>query len=347
VATVPEAFSAALIVLGAACAGASDLRHRYLGAAALAAACLSRYEAWPVALGFCAVSAWDAVRGGRAGLLGPAVLAILPSLIWMLHGRLHHQDAAFFLTRVAAYKRALGGQGAPGLEALLTYPRLAIRYEPEVMALGALAAMLGFRRIVRDHARSWLLVLALFAFLCAGQLYDGAPTHHAERALLPLWLWAALVAGIVLSQELEAENRTRRILALVTAAVLFAAAIAVRMTSGPPEPFADRSAELDIGTKAASLVPATARLAVDTPDYGFFAVTAAFARPGQSVALDSRDPRKAASPDPFTSPPALAGRLEALSARWLVASLPHARVAAELGRVQARNERFVLVEIGR
>ena len=347
VATVPEAFSAALIVLGAASAGASDLRSRYVGSAALGAACLSRYEAWPVALGFCAVSAWDALRGRRLGMLGPALLAILPSLIWMFHGILHHHDATFFLTRVAAYKRALGGPGTSSLEALFAYPALAVRHEPEIMALGALSAVLGFRQIVRGRERSWLLLLALLAFLCAGQLYDGAPTHHAERALLPLWLWAALVAGAVFSRELEARDRKRRTWTVATAAGLLVAAALLRFTAGPPDPFVDRDAELAIGAQAGALIPGGARLAVDTTDYGFFAVIAAFARPGQSVVLDPRDPRKTPAADAFASPAALAERLEALSARWLVATSAHAGVAAELGRVQARNARFVLVEVGR
>src|SRR5688572_26177721 len=46
-ATVPEAPTAALVVFGSASASVTGAR-RLLGAAALCAACLSRYEAWPV-----------------------------------------------------------------------------------------------------------------------------------------------------------------------------------------------------------------------------------------------------------------------------------------------------------
>lgn len=348
VATVPEAFSAAAIVLGAASLSALDPARRWLGAGALGLACLSRYEAWPVAAGFVAVSIRDALATRRTSLLGPALAAALPMLAWLLHGSLHHQDATFFLTRVAAYKRALGGEPSTALDALLAYPLLAIRHEPEIVVLGGLGALLGFDHVVRGRERCWLLLAGLLAFLCIGALYDGVPTHHAERVLLPLWLWAALVAGSTFTRELRAPAGTRRRRVAGAALSLLLGAGGLRLALGGPEPFVDRSAELEIGTRARQLVPAPARLAIDTPDYGFFSVTAAFGSPARTLVLDARDPREPRAADPFVSRAALRARLEGAGAGWLVASGgPHATLAAELGPVRARNARFVLVELAR
>src|SRR5262249_9150429 len=73
VATVPELFTAALTVLAMAALAPAAGRgeRRILGGAALLAATLSRYEAWPVALMFAGICLVEAARSGghRASLL--------------------------------------------------------------------------------------------------------------------------------------------------------------------------------------------------------------------------------------------------------------------------------------
>src|SRR5690606_32494031 len=64
VATVPELPTAALTVFAVATIAAR--RHQLLGAVALLAATLSRYEPWPVAAAFAALCVWDAARGRDA-----------------------------------------------------------------------------------------------------------------------------------------------------------------------------------------------------------------------------------------------------------------------------------------
>ena len=74
-----------------------------------------------------------------------------------------------------------------------------VRCEPEVVALALLGASALWMTRQRAAWSRWLrpaLALgALMAFLVAGDLRDGAPTHHAERALLAIWFGLALFAA--------------------------------------------------------------------------------------------------------------------------------------------------------
>ncbi len=66
VATVPELFTAALTLFAAASLATRSPRDRLLGALALLAATLSRYEPWPVAAAFALWNAADVARGRLA-----------------------------------------------------------------------------------------------------------------------------------------------------------------------------------------------------------------------------------------------------------------------------------------
>jgi hypothetical protein len=83
---------------------------------------------------------------------------------------------------------------------------------------------------------------------------------------------------------------------------------------------------------------------VDTPDFGYFAVAAAFGRSGASTPFDDRDPRKSREADPFASPRALRARFERMPNAWLVTTDAHVPLAQTIGTVRARNARFALVE---
>lgn len=332
---LPEAPTAGLVVLGIAAVSSADPRRRVAGACALALACFSRYEAWPVAVVFCVLTAVDARRSRAWGRAVPAFAAVLPIALWLAHGVVRHDDALFFWKRVASYKQALGA-GAP------TAPWL----EPFV-ALGAHAALfavmafsLAYHWKIRGEplaplSRGFVCAAALVVFLVAGSVSGAAPTHHAARALLPVFYFSFCVIGLVASPVLEG---TRWYNAVALALV----ALYPWKVLSPPKDFAARELELHIGNRAREL--GAPGLGVDTDDFGYLAVTAAFRRPLASTPVNDRDPRRAPAKDPFRSLEALRARVAGSPNAWLVATTAHAPLAAELGSVRARNERFTLVE---
>ncbi|HEX6275395.1 MAG TPA: hypothetical protein VFZ53_20285 [Polyangiaceae bacterium] len=335
-AALPEAPAAGLTVLGIASLSSFESSRRWVGAAALAGACFSRYEAWPVALVFSACQAFDAHRRRSWALAVPALVAVAPVALWLAHGMARHDDALFFWKRVANYKRALGTPEAPRTPWL----------EP-LVALGARAALvaatafaLAYRAKVRretlvPYARGFAALGALVAFLVVGSLGGATPTHHAERALLPAFFFAFCVLGHVAGPVLDSRRWYNAV------AVALVALYPWKLLSAP-EDFARRELELHIGNRARELgAPA---LLVDTPDYGYLAVTAAFGRPNGSIPLDDHDPRKKRSADAFASQEALRKRWGIVPDAWLVARDTHAPVAASLGRVRARNAAFTLFE---
>ena len=193
-ATVPEGFTAPLIVVGMATANARSTRTRWLGALALFAASLSRYEAWPV----CAVFFLTGVEPGLsfervlahfAALAGPAGW-----MAWNLHA---HGSATHFLDRVAAYRSAIGAGDDALSTQLAVYPRA-------LLELGAAPIFLGFCALVvfcirRDFRVRWMHSFAcaasMLGFLIYGETRGGAPTHHPERALLAV-AWLLVTAGV-------------------------------------------------------------------------------------------------------------------------------------------------------
>jgi hypothetical protein len=281
------------------------------------------------------LTAVDARRSRSWGLAVPAFVAVLPIALWLAHGVVRHDDALFFWKRVASYKQALGA-GA----------RTATWLEPFV-ALGAHAALLAvtaFALAYRRHvlgeplaplSRGFVCAVTLVAFLVAGSAGGAAPTHHAARALLPLFFFSFCVIGLAASPVLESPRWYNAIaLALV--------ALYPWKVLSPPKDFAARELELHIGSRARELgAPA---LVVDTDDFGYLAVTAAFRRPLASAPVNDRDPRKGPVKDPFRSLETLRERLSSSPDAWLVATTAHAPLAIELGSVRARNERFTLVE---
>ena len=376
----PEALTAGLVVLGSATA-ALDGSWRLAGAAALAAACLSRYEAWPAAAAFALLAAVDALRtrpplpvdsvrtpppssarppvssarlrrtdsvraprpSSRALLSGAAALALAAPLAWVLHGAVDHRDALFFVHRVTAYRHALG-VSEPWTASLLAYPA-ALALEPEVLLAFLVVLWTARRERARlaPLARPFLVLGAVLAFLVAGRLLDGAPTHHDSRTLLPIWTALALVA---------AEGTTRAFAdrarlapgALLVLALLAALCIALRVARDP-ESLSARRDERAIGDQARAAVPPGARLMVDTPDYGYFAVLAAFGAPERAEPFDRHDPRERRAEDAFASTAALKQRLSRSRASWLVVANEHLAQASELGRVVARVPGFALAHV--
>jgi hypothetical protein len=194
VATVPEAAAGAL--LGAAlltmndlavCAGAAPW-----AAIALLVSSLSRYEAWPACAVFAAFAiarSARAPRGERAKLWAWAALAVAGPLVWMAWNAHAHGSAFHFVTRVTNFRRAAGAADIPLREKLLAYPWGLAHETPEAAVLGVvgIAGLLASREIRARWLWPTIAGAAILAFLVEGDLRDGAPTHHPERALAALW----------------------------------------------------------------------------------------------------------------------------------------------------------------
>ena len=321
-----------------------------LGSLALLGATLCRYEAWPVALGFVGFGMVDAWRTKSSGHALVTAAVLLGPLGWMAHGLLHHGDATFFLTRVAAYRHAIGAGSQSVLTRAVWCPLALVRSEPELVAVLILALVIarptgGLAELGRYRRPLWL-GLGLLGFLVLGDLAGGAATHHRERSLLVLWLLGAVLGGDLLVRAWTLLGRAGRRMALgsVILAVGLVAS-SVRPWSTRREGFVDRSEEVALGKQArAEAAARPGSLLVDTKDYGFFAVMAAFGRPGMSSPADNHDPRRRPALDAFSSEAELRRRLG--QSRWLLATREHASLARRVGSVAAETPRFVLVRVG-
>lgn len=182
-APVPEAWAGA-------CAAAALFflaGERAVIAALLAlVASLSRYETWPVAA-FVAVVCAVRARRDRASIVA-AIIAISGIAFWIANNAVMHGDPLHFVARVTAFRRASGTTLTIGGR-IAEYPLALIQDAPEIAAFAAVAAGVASR----DSAlrARWVLPLAgagcVLAFLIYGDLRDGAPTHHAARALVPIF----------------------------------------------------------------------------------------------------------------------------------------------------------------
>jgi dolichyl-phosphate-mannose-protein mannosyltransferase len=320
VATVPELPAAALTLFAIASLTDPTPRTRLLGALALFAACLCRYEPWPVAIVFTLFTLRDTLGHdlARAPALGAIALALAAPALWIAHNARAHGDPFHFLARVAAYKRALGG-GEGGLAALAGYPLALLREEPEVCVLAAVllvAALARRRPLPRSFARVALALAVLLAALTAAAVPGGAPTHHAGRALLTLWLAAAIYVGDASLHALR--SRARHAHAALVAAVMLVGVTILRPWYARLDSFTARHDETTLGAAVAANLPRDTRVLLEVRDYAYYAVQAAAGAPPRFV-LDRRlDPRLAEEPSSFTTAAALTERLRALGVDYAV-----------------------------
>ena len=352
VATVPDGPVAALILLGAASVGSDRISRRLAGGLALLAAGLSRYEAWPVAIVFVALTVADAVKHRSGKWAAVAAVAALGPIGWMLHGAANHADPLFFVARVVAYHRAVAEVPSSVLTRLADHPVGLFRSEPELLVLTVtVLAMTWLRQrcTCALHRYFWpaLLMAALLGFLVVGDLLGSAPTHHSERPLLAIWLGCALLTGDLSVQRWRAAGARQRALGVASLVLLTAAAASlIRPRIVRHDGFIDRSQEVAIGRAAGvALGEGGGRLLVDTDDFGFYAVIAGFAQPERAGPFDTRDPRRSAAADAFADPRTLAERLRQEPAKWFVAAARHAEIARSVGTPRAANARFMLVEV--
>jgi hypothetical protein len=196
------------------------------------------------------------------------------------------------------------------------------------------------------HRRGSIAIGALVLFLILGALRDGAPTHHAERAVLAVWFWLALFASdaIVTSwSALSAPGRAAAI-ALTGLAVAPAAGI-LRPWYAHRDSFIDRSNEIAIGSDVRERAQPSDRILIDTSDYAFWAVIAGFGDPNRARPFDDRDPRKPRAADPFASDDALRARIRDENARWIVVGQPRLERARSLGSVETERGPLSLVRV--
>jgi hypothetical protein len=239
--TVPESFTASLTAAAAVALGAgTDPREnedaaipsaaRFGFALALLAACLSRYEPWPVAAVLALALARRAfvsrVQSHRARELLLAAIVALGPLAWLAWNAHAHGDALHFFQRVARFKRALGEGTEDPLPALLLYPRLLLARRPDILLSAACALGTGRLSTVAGAAlrRRWSIPLACaaaeLAFLAYGNVRDGAPAHHPERALLGIFFLTAAFSADVLASVVGAARGPARVATLGMAACL-------------------------------------------------------------------------------------------------------------------------------
>jgi hypothetical protein len=304
-ATVPESCTATLAAAGAIGLAASDRPRPALFACAIAAAALSRYEPWPVAAVLAIVLAArglraDDPRARRAVFVAALVCAAGP-LAWMAWNAHAHDGPLHFFRRVSNYKRAIGEGSTDAADALLLYPRLFFATRPEVAIPFAFALVPALRdgELRRRWGAPLLCVAAQLAFLAYGNARDGAPAHHAERALLGAWVIAALFvgdAGLVLLRELVVQGRG---LAARAGAACVGVAWVISTARGYEPPGSGPSDDRrDPVARGLELRAAGAKGLVVTPcAFEHFALIAAYGAPEdvevrpRAVAADGRCPR--------------------------------------------------------
>jgi hypothetical protein len=354
VATVPEVPAAACAAAAAITLASPRPGLRLVGGAAMLASTLSRYDAWPAAFAFAVLTGIDATRTsrGRTTFAFASLLAIAGPVAWTVYQHVAFDDAFRYLGLVRSYRRALG-PGPSLLARLLGYPAGILEEMREVLGAGlvALACWCARFRQLRSAQRAerlrqlrsapravdlfapgaldldWRrplgLALLQLVVLVAGDVRDGAPTHHPERALLGPATVVLFVAADVVFATLEGLRSAvrRRVLGLLAATALFGwiglrLHRSLRWYEGAPRP-----REVEAGATLRRVVGGEARILVDTRDlpggaidYGYYAVLAAFGDPGRVVVDRDQDPRRPRGPSSFDAEDQLAARLAEVEA---------------------------------
>lgn len=354
VATVPEVPAAACAAAGAIALASASPRLRVVGAAALFASTTSRYDAWPIAVAFGCLTVLDARRvegRDRATLLAAAAIAFAGPACWSAWQWLRYGDAFRYLRLVRSYRKALGA-GPSLAERLVGYPYGVVEELREALAAGIVGAICALHLERRgeplgvDWRRPLSLALLQLLVLIAGDVRDGAPTHHPERALLGPATIVLFASGDAVGGYLATLRSLRaRALLASAAALALAAWIGVRLHrslgwyEGAPRP-----REVAAGRALAAAVPKAERVLVDTRDlggidYGYYAVIAAFGRPLDAEIDRDQDPRKPRGASAFEDQERLRARLRESSARaalvWGEARVANARALG--GRVVAEE----------
>ncbi|HEY8076195.1 MAG TPA: hypothetical protein VIF62_18845 [Labilithrix sp.] len=255
----------------------------------LMCACLSRYEAWPAAAVAAVALAWRAwqVRARTKALAFAAALAVVGPLAWMAWNAHAHDGPLHFFRRVSTFKRAIGDGSTDTLDALVFFPRLLVTTRPDVVVAVAIALAICWSRrdLWRRRSVPVAAAAAQLAFLAIGNARDGAPAHHAERALLPtIMLLAPFAMDVILDAARTMRGRPRVLLIGGNAIVVAAWLVAMRpLFAAPPgsSPADDRSAQLTRGRE----LQAEPHLVVEPCAFEHFALLAAYGAPERAEIL--------------------------------------------------------------
>ncbi len=350
VATTPDYYNAVLILLACCSLAHGHTSIRALGAAAITIAALSRYESWPVAVVFAGFMAIDAYRTRNRWSAVLALLALAAPVFWMLHGIYQHNDALFFVKRVVNYRRALGLGDTDALTRVLATPGHLFRDVPELWAAGVFSLLGALLRHCRPFRRRWLKPsLALFSiilFLSLGDWRDGSATHHVGRTLLPIWFFVSLLVAKLTLWQLRDVSRLQKIIRTTAViAVTGFGFFVLRPAWTKVEGFCPRQEETVIGSLASAKIAKGQHVLIDTIDYGYFAIEAAFARPNDVVILDAHDPRHPAKSDAFSSEDKLQVTLTKHQSKWLITQRTHETRLAASAFVHFRGPTLLLAEM--
>jgi hypothetical protein len=290
VATVPEGWAGALAAASVVAMGRARLRT--WAAAGLLAASLCRYEAWPACVVFAAVCArCVATKGGDLRReLSRALLALSGTAAWMAWNFEVHGSPLHFLARVAAFRHAVGAADSPLSAKVLGYPVALLQESPEAAALGLVGAVGLLHAEVRAR---WLApacgALAIFVFLVWGDVHDGAPTHHAARALVAVW-WILIGMGVDTAHTLALRMARRRVWRLASTAGIAVAgaawlvALSGRLAMSPGRsPSEQRDAQISRGLVLRDTRAEHVR--VSPCAYEHFALLAAWGAPERATIL--------------------------------------------------------------
>jgi hypothetical protein len=289
-ATVPEVLAANLAAAGLVGLLRSD-GPRPVHGVLLGLATLCRYEPWTLALGFAVASTVGGIRRRPRALhaFAPALLALTGMVLWMAWNAHAHDGPLHFFDRVAKFRRASESGDAPWVTKVLVYPAAFVRGSPE-LTLGA-AVLVGIAALRSELRRRTgpLLGVMVFAFaaLVYGNVRDGAPTHHAERPMLPLFVLVAMLLCDALARAVANRAESRRGLVRVLGMVTAGAAIvsyAGRYRDYPGTGDAARDPQLARGAALRS----AAHLTVEPCAYEHFALIAAYGAPERVTTLPTR-----------------------------------------------------------
>ncbi|MCU0685892.1 MAG: glycosyltransferase family 39 protein, partial [Polyangiaceae bacterium] len=221
---VPELPTAALATYGIMTACFGPRRALIGGGLALAAACLSRYEAWPLALyAALALGARPRRDDAPAWRAAAAFLAVSGPLAWLAWNHVAHGDALWFARRVAFYHAHVARPSRALVDLLGGYPLALVREAPGLV-LAALFVLASGRGARRRWALPLGAGLTLLVALSMAEARGGAPTHHPERALVAFWCLLGLaVAGDGGRLLVAGDGPARRRLAWLAGLVLVVA----------------------------------------------------------------------------------------------------------------------------
>jgi hypothetical protein len=295
-ATVPESFSTSLSVAAVIALGnrADDVelsrRAKIAFGAAMMAACLSRYETWPMAavLAIALALRWWKKRDQVTMIA--LTLCIAGPLLWMAWNAHAHDGPLHFFRRVATYHERYGAKDST-FDAATLFPKLLLALRPEVIMPGFLLSLVALSD--EDMRKRWgtalLAAWSVVVFLSIGNARDGSATHHSERALLPaFFLFAMYVADVVLipwiirDPKISVEARANAPKAQKTFAAFITIAWLVTLFRDADRmpgttPSEDRSEQLQRGDKLYR--DGAQHLEVTPCSYEHFALIAAYGSP--------------------------------------------------------------------